>query len=117
MALQNSYYLPLHENLFEIVRLLAISPKSEGVEADSPQKIDKDGVPVWTLSALVKIAGSVPETEVFTISAMRKLAEEIGSIPEFSTIKLIGLSGGKWSRANSDKTKWSFQITGIKVAS
>ena len=93
MALQNSYYLPLHENLFEIVRLLAISPKSEGIEADSPQKVDKDGVPVWTLSALVKVAGSVPETEVFTLSATRKFAEEIGILPEFSTIKLCASPG------------------------
>ena len=30
-------------------------------------------------------------------------------------IKLVGLAGGKWSKAQTDKTSWSFQVSGIAV--
>ena len=47
---------------------------------------------------------------------VEKLAEEISKIPELTSIGLKGLSGGKWSKATTDKTSWSFQILGITVA-
>ena len=42
--------------------------------------------------------------------------EEIAKIPELTPIGLKGLAGGKWSKATTDKTSWSFQILGITVA-
>jgi hypothetical protein len=42
-------------------------------------------------------------------------ARKINELEELSPIKLVGLQGGKWSRADSDKTSWSFQISAIEV--
>lgn len=116
MTIQSSYYLPLAENIFETVLFSGLAPKSEGIEADSPQKIDKDGVPVWTLAALIKAPGGLYEGETFTLSAMRKAAEEIMTLKDLTPIKLLGLKGGKWSKSDSTSTKWTFTITGIKVS-
>ena len=110
------YYLPLAPSMFESVRFLDISPKYEGFAADEVQKKDKDGTPVWTITALVKVSGSKQETETFTLTASTKDADAIRSIPELTPIKLIGLAGGKWSKAQTDKTSWSFQVAGIAAA-
>jgi hypothetical protein len=111
------YYLPLAANLFESVRFLDISPKIDGYGGDEKQKTDRDGTPLWVVTALVKFQGSKQETETFTLTASTKDADSIRGIPELTTIKLGGLSGGKWSKKETDKTSWSFQIAGISVAS
>ena len=115
MAVQYGYYLPLAENLYQEVRFLDISVKSEGLAAEGKQQTDRDGVPKWTISALVKYQGSKTETETFTLTAPQEVAEKINTIPELSPIKLVGLSAGKWSRSATDKTSWSFQVSGIEV--
>jgi len=109
------YYIPLSEKLFDSVRLISIEPKTEGIGPDAPQKTDKDGIPVWVITALVKFQGGASETETFTISANKKGFEEISAIPELTPIRLAGLSGGKWSRSDTDRTNWTFQITGLAV--
>jgi hypothetical protein len=109
------YYLPLASNLFESVRFLDISPKFEGFGADEVQKKDKDGTPVWVITALVKVQGSKQETETFTLTASQKDADAVRSIAELTPIKLVGLAGGKWSKAQTDKTSWSFQVSGVAV--
>ncbi len=109
------YYLPLAPNLFDSVRYLDISPKTERIGSEDVQKTDKDGRPVWVVSALVKYQGNAQATESFTLVATNKEAETIRNIPELTPIKLIGLAGGKWSKAQSDKTSWSFQISGVQV--
>ena len=109
------YYLPLAANLFDSVRFIDISPKTEGFGSDEVQKKDKDGTPVWVITALVKFQGGKQETEAFTLTASNKDAEGIRGIAELTPIKLVGLAGGKWSKAQSDKTAWSFQVAGIAV--
>lgn len=109
------YYIPLSEKLFDSVRLISIEPKTEGIGPDAPQKTDKDGTPMWVITALVKFQGGASETETFTISANKKGFEEIAAIPELTPIRLAGLSGGKWSRSDTDRTNWTFQITGLAV--
>lgn len=109
------YYLPLSPTLFDSVRFLDISPKTEGFGADEKQKMDKDNTPIWVITALVKFQGSKQETEAFTITASVKEAEAIRNIAELTPIKLIGLAGGKWSKAQTDKTSWSFQVANIAV--
>lgn len=116
MSIQNSYYLPLLENIFETVLFSALAPKAESIEPNAPQKIDKEGLPVWTLAALVKLPGGLYEGETFTLSAPRKVAEEIMVLKDLAPIKLLGLKGGKWSKSDSAATRWSFLISGIKVA-
>lgn len=110
------YYLPMNENLYESVCFLELAPKTDGLGAGADQKTDKDGTPIWVLTALVKFQGQKRDTEVFTLTANRKEAEAIKAIPELTIIKLRGLSGGKWAKAGVDKTNWSFSITGIEVA-
>lgn len=116
MSINYGYYLPLAASVFESVRFLDISPKTEGPGSDGKQKTDRDGVLQWSVSALVKHRGSKTETETFTLSASVDLAERIDKLEELTPIRLVGLEGGKWSRQSSDKTEWSFQIAGVEVA-
>jgi hypothetical protein len=109
------YYLPLHPNTFESVRFIGIAPKTEGVGENTSQKTDKNGLPVWVVSALVKMAGGVQEMENFTLSTTTEMANKLKTIEELSAIRLIGLSGGKWSPLQADKTNWTFQITGLEL--
>ena len=115
MSISYPYYLPLSDNLFQGVRFLSITPKKDGIGESATQKIDKDGTPVWVLSALVKYQDAAQETQEFSLTAPRNAMEEIAKIPELTPIGLKGLSGGKWSKATTDKTSWSFQILGITV--
>jgi hypothetical protein len=115
MAVQYGYYLPLAENLYNEVRFLDISVKMEGLGEDEKQAKDKDGVPKWVISALVKYQNSKTETETFTLVAPQELAEKINNIAELAPIRLVGLSAGKWSRSATDKTSWSFQVSGVEV--
>jgi hypothetical protein len=109
------YYLPLHPNTFETARFISISPKTEGFGAEEKQKFDKAGVPIWTVAALVKVAGGTQEMENFTLTAAADVASKIKAIEELANVRLIGLAGGKWSPLQADKTNWTFQISGIEV--
>ncbi len=109
------YYLPLSDKLFDSVRFISIEPKTEGLGSDAPQKTDKDGTPLWVITALVKYQGGASETETFTVPANKKGYEELAAIQELAPIRLVGLSGGKWSRSDTDRTNWTFQITGLTV--
>jgi hypothetical protein len=109
------YYLPLSPTMYESVRFLAIDPKMERTTEGESQKKDKAGTPYWSVSALVKYQGSNQEPETFSLIAPMETARKINEIEELASIKLVGLSAGKWSRADSDKTAWTFQISGIEV--
>lgn len=115
MSSSYGYYLPLHPNTFETVRFLGISPKTEGFGPDEKHKTDKNGVPIWTISALVKVADGNQEMETFTLTAPMETANKVKAIEELTSIRLVGLAGGKWSKAQTDKTAWSFQITGVEA--
>jgi hypothetical protein len=110
------YYLPLG-NVFDSVRYLSISAKMAGFGSAAEQKQDKNGTPVWTISALVKRGDDPAAMENFSLTAPAKTADAISKIPELTPIKLVGLAGGKWAKAGSDRTEWSFQISGIESAS
>lgn len=116
MTVSYGYYLPLAENIYQEVRFLDISIKTEGLGTESKQATSKDGTPRWSVAALVKYEGGKQETETFTLTAPQEVAEKINTIPELTTIKLVGLSAGKWSRSATDKTSWSFQITGVETS-
>lgn len=116
MSINYPYYLPLSPSTFTEVRFLDLSPKTDGFGEKEQQKVDKDGTPIWVISALVSYNGSKLESELFSITATKKDAESMKGIPQFSAVKLHGLSGGKWSKAQEPKTYWSFQITGVSVA-
>jgi hypothetical protein len=116
MSIQYGYYLPLGQ-VFANVRYLSIVPKMTGFGPTSEQKSDKDGTPVFTVSALVQRKGEASATENFSLTATSKLAEQISKIAELTPIKLHGLAGGKWVQSGGDKTTWSFQITGVEVVS
>ncbi len=109
------YYLPLHPNTFETSRFIGIAPKNEGIGENISQKKDKDGTPVWVVSCLVKVSGGSQEMETFTLSASTEIANKIKAIEELTPVRLVGLSGGKWSKAVTDKTTWSFQISGLEI--
>ena len=109
------YYLPLSDKLFESVRFISIEPKTEGIGSDAPQKTDRDGTPLWVITALVKYQGGASETETFTLPANKKGFDEISAIQELTPIRLVVLSAGKWSRSDTDRTTWTFQITGVAV--
>jgi hypothetical protein len=109
------YYLPLHPNTFETVRFIGIAPKADGIGENTSQKTDKSNTPVWSISALVRVQGGSQELEVFTLTAGNDVANKIKAIEELTPIRLLGLAGGKWSKAMTDKTTWSFQITGLEV--
>jgi len=109
------YYLQLHPNTFETARFIGITPKTEGFGVDEKHKTDKNGVPVWVVSALVKMAGGVQEMENFSITTPAEVANKIKSIDELAPIRLVGLAGGKWSPLQADKTNWTFQITGVEL--
>ena len=115
MSARYGYYLPLAETTFEEVRFLGLAPKTEGVGTEATQRRDKDGQPQWVLTALVKYDGGRPETESFTLSASEEDAARAAKVPELTPIALVGLVGGKWSRSGSDRTEWSFQVSGFRV--
>ena len=109
------YYLPLG-SVFDSVRFVSISAKMAGFGGTIEQKQDKNGTPVWTVSALVKRGDDPAAMETFSLTAPAKTAEAIAKVAELTPIRLIGLSGGKWAKSGSDRTEWSFQITSIEGA-
>lgn len=113
MSIQYGYYLPLG-NVFDSVRFVSIAAKMSGFGSTSEQKQDKSGTPVWTVSALVKRKEEAAAMENFSLTAPVKVAEAIGKVAELTPIRLVGLSGGKWAKSGSDRTEWSFQISGIE---
>ncbi len=116
MSIQYGYYLPLG-NVYDSVRFVSITAKMTGFGSTVEQKQDKAGTPVWTISALVKRGDDPAAMENFSLIASVKTAEAIGKVAELTPIRLVGLSGGKWAKAGSDRTEWSFQITSIESAS
>lgn len=114
MAIQYPYYLPLGE-VFDTVRFLSITPRLTGFGQAAEQKMDREGTPIWTVSALVKRGDSAQDTEAFSLTAPVRVAESIGKLPELTPIRLIGLSGGKWVKAGTDRTAWSFAVSAIEV--
>ena len=113
-TIQYGYYLPLGP-VFDSVRYVSITAKMTGFGVTAEQKQDKSGTPVWSLSALVKRGEEPAAMETFSMTAPAKVAEAIGKLAELSPVRLVGLSGGKWAKAGSDRTEWSFQISGIEV--
>ena len=113
MSIQYGYYLPLG-NVFDSVRFVSITTKMAGFGSTAEQKQDKNGTPVWTISALVKRGEDPAAMENFSLTAPIKVAEAIGKVAELTPIRLVGLSGGKWAKSGSDRTEWSFQISGIE---
>ena len=111
MSIQYGYYLPLG-TVYDSVRYLSITPKMAGFGTAAEQKQDKNGIPVWTISALVKRGDDPAAMETFSLTA-----PAISKVAELTPIRLVGLSGGKWAKAGSDRTEWSFQISGIESAS
>jgi len=109
------YYLPLHPNTFETARFISLAPKTEGFGENEKQKFDKAGVPIWIVSALVKMAGGVQEMENFTLTTSADIANKIKAIEELAPIRLVGLAGGKWSPLQADKTNWTFQVTSVEI--
>ncbi len=109
------YFLPLAETTFSAVRFLDITEKFELKFGQSAPKVDKEGIPQYVLTALVKFGDEKSQTEAFTLSLDDKSLHQLKSIPELTPIRLIGLKGGKWSREDSNQTNWSFQITGLEV--
>jgi hypothetical protein len=61
------------------------------------------------------MAGGVQEMENFTLTTSVEMANKLKSIEELAAIRLLGLSGGKWSPLQADKTNWTFQITGVEL--
>lgn len=116
MTANYGYYLPLLPTLFQSVRFLDISPKNDLLDGgEKTQRKDKSGTPMWVVSALVKFGTSQLETETFTLTAPLDVAQKIKQIQELTPVRLVGLSGGKWSRLTSDQTAWTFQITDVEV--
>jgi hypothetical protein len=110
----HGYYLPLANNVFEAAHFLGIEARSDGMGETRTQKHNPDGVPVWTLTLLIKRAGSIPEVELFTWTASTEAAQAVKEIPPMTPVTLIGLEAGKWSRANTDRTTWTFRVAGIE---
>lgn len=109
------YFLPLAESLFTSVKFLDLSPKTELKFGVPEPKLTKEGVPQYVMTALVKFGDEKPQTEVFTITLDDKQVNAYRAIPELSQLRLIGLRGGKWSKQDTDKTSWSFQISAVEV--
>ena len=116
MPINYGYYLPLDPITYDSIRFIGITQKTEGPSPQAPQKEDKKtGLPMWTVAALVKFRGGNQETENFTLLATPEVAAKINTIPELTPIKLVDLQGGKWSKEGTDKTNWSFQISGVEI--
>ncbi len=114
MSIQYGYYLPVG-NVFDSVRFVSIAVKMTGFGTTAEQKQDKNGTPVWTISALVKRGEEAAGMENFSLTAPAKVAEAIGRVAELTPVRLVGLAGGKWAKAGSDRTEWSFLVIGIEV--
>ena len=108
------YYLPLSDNVFDAVHYLGIEAKTEGIGDARTQKHTPEGLPVWTLTTLVNRAGSIPEVEFFTWVGSSSDADHLKALAPMTPVKLIGVEAGKWTRANSDRTTWTFRVAGIE---
>ena len=117
MSIRYGYYLPLADSIFDDTRFLGIAPKMDGLGDDAKQKHDKDGTPMWVVTALVKYQGGRPETETFTLATTPESAASIAQVAELSPIAFTGLSAGKWSKQGTDRTEWTFQVAGFRILS
>lgn len=108
------YYLPLSAETFEAIHFLGVEARNDGPGANRTQKHTPEGVPVWTLTMLIKRTGSIPEVELFTWVASQADADRVSNLPPMTPVKVHGLEAGKWSRANTDRTTWTFRVSGIE---
>jgi hypothetical protein len=115
MSINYPYYLPLHASMYESIRFIAITPRLDGYGETQAQKLDKAGTPMWSVTALVRLPGKQSETEVFSLTAPKEVATKLNTIEELTEIRLHGLAGGKYVKTGTDKTEWSFQITGVDL--
>lgn len=116
MAINYDYYLTGDSELiYSEIRLLDISPKTDGIGEAAKQQSDKDGTPKWVVSALVKYKDNPQQTETFTLVAAESVAEQINKMPDLTPVRLLGFEMGKWTKKDTDKTYWSFQITGVEA--
>ena len=112
----HGYYLPLASDVFETIHFLGIEARTDGLGEARTQKHTPDGVPVWTLTLLIKRPGSIPEVELFAWAATAQAAEHVTGMAPMTPVALLGLEAGKWSRANSDRTTWTFRVAGIEAS-
>lgn len=116
MTINYPYYLKAdNELVFTEIRFLDISPKTKGLGAEATQQTTTEGIPKWTVSALVKVGEEPQQTENFTLVASQSTAEQINKIPTLTPIRLLGFEMGKWTKKDTDKTYWSFQMTGVEA--
>lgn len=108
------YYLPLAPSVFESIHFLGIEARTEGIGDARTQKHAPDGQPVWTLTLLIQRTGSIPEVETFAWTATTQAATVVGNLAPMTPVTLVGLEGGKWSKAGTDRTTWSFRVAGIE---
>lgn len=109
----HGYYLPLAADVFESVHFLGIAPRTDGTGENRTQKQTKDGDPYWTLTLLIKRAGSIPEVELFSMVAPTAAYQQLKNLAPMTQVTLEGLEAGKWSRTGTDRTTWSFRVYDI----
>lgn len=115
MAINYPFHLPHPTSMYDSVHFLSIAPKTVFADGgEGTQQKDKTGIPKWVVSTVVKFAGRPQETENFNLIAPIDVAQAIKQIPELAPVKLMGLSGGKWTREGTTETFWSFKITGVE---
>jgi len=112
----HGYYLPLAGDVFEAVHYLGIEARTDGIGDARTQKHTPGGLPVWTLTLLIKRGNNIPEVELFTWAAAGQAVEAVKALPPMTPVTLIGLEAGKWTRANSDRTTWTFRVAGLEPA-
>lgn len=95
MAINYPYYLEADSELvFTEIRFLDISPKTKGLGAEATQQTTAEGIPKWTVSALVKVKNEPQQTENFTLIASQSAAEQINKLPTLTPIRLLGFEMG-----------------------
>ena len=116
MAIKYPFHLPHPPSMYDSVHFLSITPKTVfATDGEGGQQKDKNGVPKWVVSAVVKFGEQPQDTETFTLVAQIDVATAIKQIPELAPVKLLGFSGGKWTREGTKETYWSFKITGVEL--
>ena len=107
------YYLPLAADVFRSVVFLGLEAKTEGLGDDRKQKHTNDGLPVWTLTVLTQRGENIPEVELITLAADKTTADSISGLAPMTPVILEGLEAGKWTRAGTDATTWSFRCRAV----
>lgn len=108
------YYLPLSADVFRAVVFLGLEPKMEGVGPARTQKRTTDGTPVWTLTVLTQRGENIPEVELVSLATDEETAAALSGLAPMTPVQLDGLEAGKWTRAGSDSTTWSFRCASVQ---